>query len=300
MRVAVIGASGRLGAVLTAELASREHTVAALGSADLDLTRRDSVDETLGDFRPDAIVNCSAYNAVDAAQTDMASAFALNAAGPAFLADFARRSDAILVHYSTDFVFDGTASEPYTEESATNPLSVYGASKLAGENEARNAPRHYVLRIESLFGGVGLKGHRSTVDHIADRIASGDLVRAAVDRTVSPTYVPDAARATADLLEGGIQYGLYHCVNGGYTTWYELAHEIARQLGAISANIVPMRADDLTVVAPRPRFCALANGKLAARGVTMPTWRSALARHLTASLPARLPQHAAVAALRLP
>jgi dTDP-4-dehydrorhamnose reductase len=286
MRVAVIGASGRLGAALTAGFASREYTVAAMHRADLDLTSRDSVEETLGEFGPDVIVNCSAYNAVDAAQTDMASAFALNATGPAFLADVAHRTGAMLVHYSSDFVFDGTACEPYTEDSPTNPLSVYGASKLAGEHEARKTPRHYVLRVESLFGGSGINGHRATVDHIADRILRGDQVRAAVDRTVSPTYVPDAVNATAELVERELEYGVYHCVNGGHTTWYELAQEIAGQLGAPEADIVAMHADDLPVVAPRPRFCALANRKLSSGGITMPTWRSAIARHIADAHPA--------------
>jgi dTDP-4-dehydrorhamnose reductase len=298
MRIAVIGGGGRLGAVVTTELASRGHDVMALRSTQLDITNGASVEDVLGRLKPDAIVNCSAYNAVDAAQADIAAAFALNATGPSFLAAFATRTNALLIHYSTDFVFDGAGTAPYTEADTANPLSVYGASKLAGEHEAGRAPRHYVLRIESLFGGTGVKGHKSTVDHIADRIRTGDVVRAAIDRTVSPSYAPDAARATAELIERNADYGLYHCVNGGHTTWFDLAQEVARELG-VSAQIVPLRADELTVVAPRPRFCALSNAKLLACGIHMPSWRSAIARHVASPEPAPLPVHSRVAAVRL-
>jgi dTDP-4-dehydrorhamnose reductase len=234
-------------------------------------------------LRPDVIVNCSAYNAVDAAEADPVAAFATNAQGVSCLARAAQAAGALLVHYSTDFVFDGATPEPYVEDDPTNPLSVYGASKLAGENEARSTPRHYVLRIESLFGGCGLKGQRATVDHIVDNLLAGTGARAFVDRTVSPSYVPDVVRATLALIDRQAPYGIYHCVNSGWGTWYELACEVARQLG-VPPRIEPVMTPELKTSAQRPLFCALSNRKLLAAGIDMPSWQSAIERHLATRL----------------
>ena len=236
VRIVVTGASGRLGAVLCAKLASTDHDLVALDRAELDITRAEQVSAVIDHLRPDAIINCAAYNAVDAAEADRAAAFALNAHGPELLAAAADACGALFVHFSSDFVFDGEADQPYRETHPTNPLSIYGSSKLAGEAAVRQASRHYILRVSSLFGGVGLNGHRATVDYIADRLLSGAAVRACVDRTVTPSYVPDVARATLAILTGDVPYGTYHCVNGTLTTWYDLAQEIARQLGVNDCN----------------------------------------------------------------
>jgi dTDP-4-dehydrorhamnose reductase len=279
MRIVITGAAGRLGATLNREFTSAGHQVFALHRADLDITDARWVDTLLGWMRADAILNCAAYNAVDAAETNPEEAFALNAEGPANLARAARASGAMLLHYSSDFVFDGTARAPYAEGALTNPLSVYGASKLAGENEVRCSPRHYILRVESLFGGLGLRGHRATVDYIADSIREGTVVRAVTDRTVSPSHVLDVARVSRMLIERTAPFGTYHCVNSGFTTWYELAQEVSRQL-QIPADIVPVLSTASTAPALRPRFCALSNRKLTALGIDMPSWKSALERHL--------------------
>jgi dTDP-4-dehydrorhamnose reductase len=279
MRIVVTGAAGRLGAVLASEFASAGFQVCALNRADLDVTNASDVEAVVKELRPQVIVNCTAFNAVDAAEAAPQAAFAVNAAAPGNLSRAAKSVGAALIHYSTDFVFDGDATEPYSEESATNALSVYGASKLAGENEVRKLRRHYILRLESLFGGSGIGGHRATLDQIADRIVAGSAVRAVKDRTVSPSYVADVARASRTLLERNGAYGTYHCVNSGFTTWYELAHEVSRRLG-IAAEIIPTAASELPTPAPRPRFCALSNQKLLALGIDMPSWQVALARHL--------------------
>jgi dTDP-4-dehydrorhamnose reductase len=283
MRIVLTGAAGRLGAAMSAEAASAGHKVVALTRADLDISDAGRVASAMDRLRPDVMVNCSAYNAVDAAEANPAAAFATNVQGPSCLARAAQATGALLVHYSTDFVFDGTALDPYVEDHPTNPLSVYGASKLAGEVEARSTPRHYVLRIESLFGGCGVKGQRATVDHIVDKLLAGTEVRALVDRTVSPSYVVDVVRATIALIDRQASYGIYHCVNSGWSTWYELACEVARQLG-VPARIEPAMTTDLKMVAPRPLFCALSNRKLLAVDIDMPSWQSAIGRHLAARL----------------
>ena len=180
------------------------------------------------------------------------------------------------MHFSTDFVFDGTASRPYVEDAPVAPLSVYGQSKLLGEWFARAAPRYYVLRVESLFGGTL---PRSSIDRITAAIRAGDEARVFEDRIVSPTFVEDAVAATQALLERQAEPGLYHCVNSGATTWHELAQHIADILG-VQPRLVPVRLADVPLRAPRPRYCALSNDKLAAAGVSMPTWQDALSRYL--------------------
>ena len=279
MRIIVTGAGGRLGGAVWAELASAGHTVTALGRADLDITSAEHMRTAIARLCPEVIVNCSAYNDVDGAETNQAAAFAINAHGPSLLADTAEAAGALLVHYGSDFVFDGTAQEPYAEDAAPNPLNVYGASKLAGESAVRRVRGHYILRVESLFGGSCGVGRRATVDWIAAKLLAGAVVHAVVDRTVSPSYVFDVARATRTLLEYHAPFGTYHCVNSGFSTWYELAVEIACALG-IAGRIEPVTAADLKTMATRPRFCALSNLKLYAVGVAMPSWQSAIRRHL--------------------
>jgi len=259
-------------------LISAGHDVVALTRAELDITRPEQIKARIDPLQPAVIVNCAAYNGVDAAEGDRGAAFALNADGPALLAAAASAIDAVFVHFSSDFVFDGMADRPYVETHPTNPLGAYGSSKLAGEAAAGGAPRHYVVRVESLFGG-GANGHRATIDLIADSLLAGAAVRVAVDRTVTPSYVPDVACAIRALINSGIPYGIYHCVNSGSTSWYELAREVAQQLD-IRGRIQPIRASELMTHAPRPRFCALSNRKLVSAGIPMPTWQSAVHRHL--------------------
>ena len=279
MRIIVTGAGGRLGPVVARELAAAGHQVTALRHADLDICDPDRLAAACGRLRPQALVNCASYNAVDAAETNPEAAFALNAGGPANLAAAALGHDALLVHYSTDFVFDGEANVPYPEEAATNPLGVYGRSKLEGEREACRARRHYVLRLASLFGGVGAGSHAAAIDWIADALMAGRPVRAFVDRTVSPSYAVDVARATRALIERNAPSAIYHCVSSGFTTWYDLANEVARLLGT-SADIEPSLSVDAGRGARRPRFCALSNRRLLDLGVDMPAWQSAVSRHL--------------------
>jgi dTDP-4-dehydrorhamnose reductase len=279
VRIVITGATGRLGSVVCTELRTAQHEIITLGRADLDVTRPEEAARVIGSLDPDAVVNCASYNAVDAAENDRATAFAINAHGTGLLAAATAAAGALFVHFSSDFVFDGDASHPYRETDQAKPLSVYGESKLAGEREAQRAPRHYVLRVASLFGGTGVNGHRATVDYIADNLLAGTPVRVAVDRTVTPSYVPDVARVSRIILERRIPYGTYHCVNSGSATWYELAQEISRQLG-VDGGIEPVLAADLKTIAARPRSCALSNQKLASSGIVMPTWCFAIRRHL--------------------
>ncbi len=276
MIITVTGARGQLGQAMVRRLAER-HTVTALARGDLDIADATAVERAVAALHPDAIVNCAAYNAVDRAEDDVPAALDGNAFGVQSLARAAVREGAALVHFSTDFVFDGTASRPYVEDAPVAPLSVYGQSKLLGEWFARAAPRYYVLRVESLFGGTL---PRSSIDRITAAIRAGDEARVFEDRIVSPTFVEDAVAATQVLLERQAEPGLYHCVNSGATTWHELAQHIADIL-VVQPRLEPVRLADVPLRAPRPRYCALSNAKLAAAGVSMPTWQDALSRYLS-------------------
>jgi len=274
-RIVVTGAGGQLGKVLVRDL-QKEHEVFGLTRESLDVSDRPAVRDRVVKLKPTVIVNCAAYNDVDGAEENPKAALAANAFGVSALADAAAASDAVFVHFGSDFVFDGRTSRPYTEKDSPNPLSVYGASKLLGEILATRAPKHYVLRLESVFGGAG---RSSSIGRMADAIAKGDPVRAFADRTVSPSFVDDVSRATRRLVEKRAPFGLYHCVSTGFTNWMELAQELARLMGK-PANIAPVASGKAGLKATRPRFCALACDKLANAGIEMPDWRGALARYV--------------------
>src|SRR6185503_5399369 len=215
MRIAVVGARGQLAAAVAHECAPA-HEIVALAHADLDVTDDAAVAAAMARIRPDVIVNGAAFNDVDAAEDRPVDALNLNAFAVRALSRAAQARGATLVHYSTDFVFDGRASTPYSETDAPSPRSVYAASKLVGEWFALEAPRGYVLRVESLFGRApGAGPEKGSVAGILKTLAAGGSPKVFADRTISPTYIPDAARATRRLVETNAPPGLYHCVNSG-------------------------------------------------------------------------------------
>lgn len=274
--VVLTGAHGQLGETIAERLADR-WSIVALGRRELDLADSVAIREMVARLRPDLIVNCAAYTDVDGAETAARHALAVNALGVGALARAARDVGATLVHYSTDFVFDGKAATPYVETVAPEPQSVYAQSKLVGEWLAADAPVHYVLRVESLFGGPRAK---SSIDRIIDAISGSTEARVFVDRTVSPSFVDDVAEATAALVASGAAPGVYHCVNSGSATWLDVARHVAGRLGREDAAITPVSVKDVKLTAKRPQFAALSNEKLARAAFRMPSWQDALDRHL--------------------
>jgi dTDP-4-dehydrorhamnose reductase len=275
MRFLVTGAAGQLGSVIVQRFSAFGH-VSPMTRSELDISRESDVLRAVGDARPDVIINCSAYNHVDLAEEQAAQALDVNAFGVLALARAASEYDATLIHYSTDFVFDGEIDRPYIESDPATPQSNYGRSKLLGEWFAADAPLHYVLRVESLFGGPLAK---SSIDRILDTIQRGEPTRVFVDRTVTPSYVADVAEATAQLLAIRPPAGLYHCVNSGVTTWLDVALEAARLLGR-EPNLIHTNVASVSMPAKRPKYCALSNEKLQSVGIEMPEWQDALARYV--------------------
>jgi len=277
-RILVTGARGQLGSFIVRSFTDRE--VVPLGHTALDVSDPRAVARVVDEVRPTVIVNCAAFNDVDGAEEAPAAALAANAFGVRSLARAADACGATLVHYSSDFVFDGLSTRPYDETTKPSPRSTYGASKLLGEWFASDAPRAFVLRVESLFGCVpGWQGRIGTLDSIVAALEQGREVRVFTDRVVSPTYLEDVVAATRFLVDDGAAPGLYHCVNSGSGTWHDVAVEAARLLH-VTPRLRPVTLEQMQLKAARPRFCALDNSKLAAAGFRMPAWRDAMSRWL--------------------
>ncbi len=278
MKVVVTGATGQLGAATADAWEAAGHDVIRFTRCDLDITDHAAVRRVIGAAAPDVIINCAADNRVDAAESSPLPPLAVNALAVGSLARLSADLDATFVHYSTDFVFDGETDRPYLETDLPNPRSVYAMTKSLGEMLAVDAPRHYVLRVESLFGG---KTGGSSIDRLWAALSSGQPVRAFSDRVVSPSFVDDVVLATHRLVERQTPAGLYHCVNTGHATWFEVIDHL-RQLGGYPRSLLSaLRAADTNVPAPRPLFAALSNSKLLRAGIVMPTWQDAVAQFVS-------------------
>jgi dTDP-4-dehydrorhamnose reductase len=276
-RVLVTGAHGQLAHFIVRAFADRD--VTALDHRGLDIADPAAVARVVADLAPSLIVNCAAFNDVDGAEDRPEQALAVNAFAVRSLALAAEAVDATLVHYSTDFVFSGEATQPYEEDALAMPRSTYASSKLLGEWFALEAPRGLVLRVESLFGSPsGWTGRRGTLDAIVEGLRAGREVRVLTDRVVSPGYTPDIAAATRHLVDAGAS-GVFHCVNLGHATWEQVAREAALVLG-VEPRLHAITTAQLQLKAARPTYCALSVRKLLAAGFQMPAWHDALRRWL--------------------
>ena len=279
MRVVVVGGTGQLGGELVRALPGAD--TVALSRAQLDLTTAPAVAPRLAALAPSVVVNAAADNRVDAAERDPAPALAVNALGVAALAEACRATGALLVHMSTDYVFDGRAARPYAEDDPPNPLGAYARSKLEGERLAQAlAPRHAVVRVAGLYaaGGGGF------VDRVLARARAGRRLRVVHDQVTAPTWARDVATALARLLPrlvaGDAPGGIYHMTNAGACSWYEFARA-ALALAGVDTAIEPITSAELAAPAPRPPYSVLANTRLAAIGEPpLRSWRDALAAYL--------------------
>ena len=278
MRWLITGARGQLGTDLQQVLAAAgvaESEVRAVGSAELDITDGLAVENTIASFRPDVLLNAAAYTAVDAAETDVERAYAVNASGPALLAAAAARHDTRMIHVSTDYVFDGQSSRPYEVDDPTGPQSVYGRTKLAGELAVRElAPEHgYVVRTAWVYGATG----KNFVKTMARLERAGDIIRVVDDQRGSPTWSADLARALMELASSAAPAGTYHCTSEGDTTWYHFARAIFSELGADPDRVQPTTTDQFPRPAQRPPYSVLSLDSWRSAGLhPMPLWRDAL------------------------
>jgi dTDP-4-dehydrorhamnose reductase len=288
-KIALIGSRGMLGqAVLGA--ARHAYDVVGFSRTEVDFLRPCSVENAVRKADPDVIVNCAAFTAVDACETEEETATRINGDGPGLLARLALRSNATLVHISTDYVFDGKSQTPYCEGDVPSPVSAYGRSKLAGENAIMDSglARFFIVRTSWLYGFRG-KNFVETILRLANEQQE---LRVVADQTGSPTFTDDLAVAILELLKTRA-YGLYHCSNEGSCTWHEFACGIVRGgrqrgLKLRVERIRPVVAADFPLPAPRPAYSLLSKDKYrTATGREFPHWSDALKRYLDRRLGVR-------------
>lgn len=294
--ILITGANGQVGYELARTMQGLGRVV-ALDRAALDLANLDALRTTVRDMKPAIVINAAAYTAVDRAESDRDAAFRLNAEAPGVLADACAKLDALFIHYSTDYVFDGEKAGPYEESDATNPQNVYGASKLAGEQAViASGGAHLIFRTSWVYGARGANFVQTMLRLGAER----DELRVVADQIGAPTWSNTIATSTAHVVASGLnasgtdywaeRSGVYHLTASGAASWYDLARatfEIA--MGDAAPRVVPIEAKEYPTPARRPLNSQLSNEALARRfGVRQPHWREALALCLAArETPAR-------------
>lgn len=280
MRIALIGAAGQLGSDLQLQLRA---DVVPLRHQDLELGDDDSVPRVLAAIAPEVVINCAAYNFVDRAEDEPTAAWQINTLGPRRLAKFCAARDAVLVHFSTDYVFglDQQRSEPYREVDLPGPLGTYGLSKLSGEFAVRAlCEKHFVIRTCGLYGQAARRG-AGKGNFIETMLRLGrerPQLSVVADQVCTPTSTADLASAVASLIET-TAYGLYHATNSGQMSWFELAREALR-LEGLTTPIVPITTAQFGAKAPRPHFSVLNSEQLTrVLGRPLPDWHDALTRY---------------------
>jgi len=274
VKILLTGRSGQVGSALEPLLA-RLGEVSAFDHRALDLSDQPQLRRRVAHERPDVIVNAAAYTAVDRAEAERAQAFVVNGEAPGTLAEEAARLGALLIHFSTDYVFDGTKSVPYVETDAPNPLNVYGESKLAGERAiAASGCRHIILRTSWVYAAHG----RNFVNSILAAARAGRTLTVVNDQRGAPTSSDMIAGAVLRVLsEPRGPDGLYHLSASGETTWFDFAREIVERKG-LATSVTPIASADYGMVTRRPANSLLDNSKLhAAFGIALPHWREGLA-----------------------
>ncbi len=279
MRVVIVGASGQLGSDLIS--AFSEHDTAGVDHRLFDIEVPAAVSKMLLRYRPDVVINTAAFHNVELCETRPDRAFAVNALAVDGLAAQCAAAGVALVHISTDYVFDGSASVPYPEDAAPSPISAYGISKFAGELLVR---RHlesaYIVRTSGLYGirGSSTKGY-TFIERILTQAAEGKPIRVVTDVAFSPSYTRHVAAAIVGIVESG-RFGTYHVTNTGYCTWHDFAVEIVRQ-AKFDVPVAPVTSDAFPSIARRPAFSALAHPALDALGLSpLPPWQAGITAYL--------------------
>ncbi len=288
-KVFVTGAGGQLGMDLRTALGAAGLGGEYYASADLDITERDAVFSVIEREAPSVVINAAAYTKVDLAEKESERAFAVNFAGAGNVASACEATGAVLIHISTDFVFDGEKSRPYREEDRTNPLSVYGKSKLEGEEAVRKAcARHFIIRTSWLYGARGHNFVRTMLCLAGER----DELRVVSDQVGSPTWTGDLAGTIAEIAlrvtrGGAPPFGTYHFANEGVASWYDLSVAVVEEAQRLGMDlkcsaVLPIPTEAYPTPAPRPAYSVLDKTKIKeALSMGIPHWRASLVRMLS-------------------
>jgi dTDP-4-dehydrorhamnose reductase len=275
MKVAITGATGLFGHGLVEVFATR-HQVFPLTRADADITRAEEVRAALAKVVPDVVVHPAGIPDLDICETDPAKGFLVNFHGTRHVVEAARELGAAVAYISTDAVFDGRKQTPYTELDPAAPITVYGRTKLRGEEIARTVPAHWIFRVSVLFG----PGRTNFIEKGLRRIAAGETYVVAADQVATATYTLDAAQTIMEVVEAR-RYGLYHLSNQGVCSRYELARRAAELAGLDPAGVTGLPAEQMGRRAPRLKYAVMELGALKAGGFDLPRpWQEALSDYV--------------------
>jgi dTDP-4-dehydrorhamnose reductase len=279
MKVVVTGAAGQLGQDVLLELARKNHQAFGADRQQLDITIEENVLAYISEVKPDVILHCAAYTNVDGAEENEELAYQINAAGTEYLAKAAKQTGTKLLYVSTDYVFDGTATEPYEVDEPTKPLGAYGRTKLAGEQLLqKHLEEFFIVRTAWVFGVHG-NNFVKTMIRLGKERGEVGVVH---DQVGSPTYTVDLARFMVELMETD-KYGIYHATNSGICSWYEFAVEIFKQ-AEMNVKVNPLTSDQFPRPAARPKYSVLSKKMIEQQGLTpLRDWKEALSAYLAES-----------------
>lgn len=276
MKILLLGHKGMLGCDLLLRL-GRKHKVIGLDIDEIDVTSMSACEKAIRENIPDIIINAAAYTNVDGCETAKDECFAVNAEAVKNLAVACREKNIRIIHFSTDYVFDGDANEPYKEDYPCNPVNVYGASKLAGELYLQELSNNYIIiRTEWLYG----KNGKNFVRTILEKVKTTDKLEVVDDQIGSPTYTRDLVLAVDLLIERNIT-GTFHITNRGNCSWFQFARKILQEAGITQVQVLPIKSENSQRQAKRPAYSVLSMQKfVAATGKTMQPWQLALQDYL--------------------
>ncbi|MEW5895421.1 MAG: dTDP-4-dehydrorhamnose reductase [Candidatus Omnitrophota bacterium] len=275
-RFLITGSAGQLGKAFQDILSKKGVTIFAPAEGEFDITSGENIGAVIEKTKPDVLINCAAYNAVDKAEDEPDRAFAVNAAAAGNLAGICKEKNIFFVHYSSDYVFDGLKKTPYSEADKPHPLNIYGASKLEGERQVQLAGGKYLIfRLSWVFG----EGRQNFLYKLREWVKGKTEISIASDEVSAPTYTYDVVDMTLKALAADLK-GLYHLVNSGMASRYELAKHFFSKAG-IDIQVHAVKAENFRTKTNRPYFTAMSNKKLeAALGVKIPEWEDAVLRFL--------------------
>jgi dTDP-4-dehydrorhamnose reductase len=276
MRFLITGAKGQLARAFIGTFQDTHHTAIAPDEEGLDICHLNSVLDAISEHEPDVVLNCAAYNWVDKAEEDFDVALLTNAKGVENLALACKKHRALLVHFGTDYVFDGTKEDFYTEEDEPNPINNYGKSKLLGEKFLVEGTDDFLLfRVSWVYG----EGRQNFLYKLSQWAEKNKVLRVVCDQTSVPTFAEDIAKFTRLAVENGVR-GIYHFTNGGYASRFEVARYFIERLG-LDRLILPVTSDYFPAPAKRPRFSAMSNAKISrALDLDIPDWKSGIDRFI--------------------
>lgn len=271
MRIIITGAQGQLGQEIIRQF-QQNHEIHVYNSKELDVTNMLSVYECMNSIKPDIIMNCAAYNSVDDAESNPNIARNVNEIGPKNIAEISQHLDAVMVHFSSDFVFDGKANLPYKENDPTRPINIYGQTKLDGEQHVQQlCEKHVIIRTAWLYGSP----RKNFFNSIIEQARNQKTISVVDDQIGNPTYLPDLVMQLVRIIDQEA-YGLFHCSGNGYSSKYEFAKQIL-SLMKLKTEAIPVRTNDYPNKAKRPKFSALNNSLLdSCVNHKMPYWEDSL------------------------